>query len=100
MAPRIITGESTRRLRWIVTLQGGLEALFRTRRDVLIAGGVPWYTTPTATTFATPDVFVAYGVARVPLSPAPLTSRSSRSSRFRIAPTEGGSARNMSRIAR
>jgi Uma2 family endonuclease len=64
MAPRIITGESTRRLRWIVTLQGGLEALFRARRDVLVAGGVPWYTTPTATTFATPDVFVAYGVAR------------------------------------
>lgn len=64
MAPRIITGESTKRLRWMVTLQGGLEALFRTRRDVLVSGGVPWYAHPTKNDHATPDVFVAFGVTR------------------------------------
>jgi Uma2 family endonuclease len=64
MSQRILTGESTRRLRWIVTLQGGLDALFRTRRDVLIAGSVPWFLTPESTVTASPDVFVAFGVAR------------------------------------
>lgn len=64
MTQRITTGESTRRLRWLVTLQGGLDALLRHQTDVLVAGSVPWYTEPDSTTFATPDVFVAVGVAR------------------------------------
>jgi Uma2 family endonuclease len=64
MTHRTITGESTRRLRWIVTLQGGLDALLRHNTDTLVAGSVPWYTTPGSTVFATPDVFVAIGVAR------------------------------------
>jgi len=64
MTHRTITGESTRRLRWIVTLQGGLDALLRHRNDTLVAGSVPWYITPGSTTFATPDVFVAIGVTQ------------------------------------
>lgn len=64
MTHRMMTGESTRRLRWIVTLQGGLDALLRHRNDTLVAGSVPWYTTPESSTFATPAVFVAVGVNR------------------------------------
>lgn len=64
MTQRMLTGESTRRLRWIVTLQGGLDALLRNRRDVMVAGSVPWFLTPEARDTATPDVFVAYGVPR------------------------------------
>ena len=64
MTQRLLTGESTRRLRWIVTLQGGLDALFRNRKDVLVAGGVPWYLTPESRDSATPDLFVAIGVNR------------------------------------
>jgi|LakMenEpi03Aug12_release.lakeMendotaPanAssembly.Ray.scaffolds.fasta_scaffold335515_2 Uma2 family endonuclease len=64
MTQRFLTGESTRRLRWIVTLQGGLDSLFRNRRDVLVAGSVPWFLTPESRDSATPDLFVAMGVAR------------------------------------
>ena len=54
MTQRTITGESTRRLRWIVTLQGGLDALLRHRSDTLVAGSVPWYVTPGSTSSASP----------------------------------------------
>jgi|GEM_PF-651010 len=64
MTIRIITGESTRRQRWLITVQGGIESLLRTEANVVVAGGVPWLTHPARTDGVTPDVFVAYGVAR------------------------------------
>jgi Uma2 family endonuclease len=61
---RIITGESTRRQRWLITLQGGIESMLRHQEQSLVSGGIPWFVHPARTDSATPDVFVAYGVAR------------------------------------
>jgi Uma2 family endonuclease len=35
--------DNTKQFRWIVTLEGGFEALFRDREDVFVAGDLFWY---------------------------------------------------------
>ncbi|MBI3973382.1 MAG: Uma2 family endonuclease [Chloroflexi bacterium] len=35
--------DNTKQFRWMVTIEGGLEALFRDRPDVFVAGDLLWY---------------------------------------------------------
>lgn len=35
--------DNTRQFRWIVIIQGGLDALFRDAPDVFVAGDLLWY---------------------------------------------------------
>jgi Uma2 family endonuclease len=49
-------------LEWIVTIEGGLEALFRDRDDVFVAGDLLWYPVEGhAEIRAAPDALVVFG---------------------------------------
>ncbi len=52
----------TRQFRWIVTLEGGFEALFRDRDDVFVAGDLFWYPVEGHPEIRmAPDVMVVFG---------------------------------------
>jgi Uma2 family endonuclease len=54
--------DNTRQFRWIVTIQGGLDACFREHRDVFVAGNLLWYPVEGNNTIrAAPDIFVVFG---------------------------------------
>jgi len=54
--------ENTRQFRWIVTIEGGLEALFRDDPDVFVAGDLLWYPVEGHTEICTaPDALVVFG---------------------------------------
>jgi Uma2 family endonuclease len=54
--------ENTEQFRWIVTIEGGLEALFRDRPDVFVAGDLLWYPVEGHPEIcAAPDALVAFG---------------------------------------
>ena len=54
--------DNTLQFRWIVTLQGGLDALFHTNPDVFVAGDLLWYPVEGRPDLrAAPDVLVAFG---------------------------------------
>ncbi len=54
--------DNTLQFQWIVTLQGGLDALFRDDPDVFVAGDLLWYPVEGDNTIrAAPDVMVAFG---------------------------------------
>ncbi len=54
--------DNTVQFRWIVTLQGGLAALFRDRADVFVAGDLLWYPVEGHPDICTaPDVMVVLG---------------------------------------
>ena len=54
--------ENTLQFRWIVSLHGGLTALFRDRRDVFVAGDLLWYPVEGRNTYRTaPDAMVVFG---------------------------------------
>jgi Uma2 family endonuclease len=54
--------ENTLQFRWIVTFQGGLDALFRDQPDVFVAGDLFWYPVEGDNTENTaPDVMVVFG---------------------------------------
>lgn len=54
--------DNTVQFRWIVTLQGGLAALFRDRVDVFVAGDLLWYPVEGHPDVCTaPDVMVVFG---------------------------------------
>jgi Uma2 family endonuclease len=54
--------ENTLQFRWIVTLEGGFDVLFRGRPDVFVAGDLFWYPVEGDNkTRAAPDVMVAFG---------------------------------------
>jgi Uma2 family endonuclease len=54
--------DNTTQFRWIVTLQGGLAALFRDRDEVFVAGGLLWYPVESRPeTRIAPDVMVVFG---------------------------------------
>jgi Uma2 family endonuclease len=54
--------QNTRQYRWIVTIQGGLAALFRDRPDVFVAGDLFWYPIEGDNkTRVAPDVMVVLG---------------------------------------
>jgi Uma2 family endonuclease len=54
--------DNTLQYRWIVTIQGGLDALFRDDPDVFVAGNLLWYPVEGDNkTRLAPDVMVAFG---------------------------------------
>ena len=54
--------ENTVQFRWIVTIQGGLDALFRDDPNVFVAGDLLWYPVEGDNTIrAAPDTMVAIG---------------------------------------
>lgn len=54
--------DNTVRFRWIVTLQGGLDTLFRDDPNVFVAGDLLWYPVEGNNTLrAAPDVMVVFG---------------------------------------
>lgn len=54
--------ENTLQFRWIVTLQGGLDALFRDDPNVFVAGDLLWYPIEGSNTIRTaPDALVVFG---------------------------------------
>jgi Uma2 family endonuclease len=54
--------DNTLQFRWIVTIEGGLEALFREREDVFVAGDLLWYPVHGSNKIrAAPDALVAFG---------------------------------------
>jgi Uma2 family endonuclease len=54
--------DNTLQFRWIVTIQGGLDALFRDNPDVFVAGDLLWYPVQgDNTTRQAPDAMVAFG---------------------------------------
>ena len=54
--------DNTLQFRWIVTIQGGLDALFRDAPDVFVAGDLLWYPVEGDNkTRTAPDAMVAFG---------------------------------------
>src|SRR5437763_12656560 len=54
--------DNTKQFRWIVTIEGGLEALFRDDPNVFVAGDLLWYPVEGHTEICTaPDALVVLG---------------------------------------
>jgi Uma2 family endonuclease len=54
--------DNTLQFEWIVTIKGGLEALFRKRADVFVAGDLLWYPVEGKPNIRTaPDAMVVFG---------------------------------------
>ena len=54
--------DNTLQFRWIVTIQGGLDGLFRDQPDVFVAGDLLWYPVEgEPRVSAAPDIMVAFG---------------------------------------
>jgi Uma2 family endonuclease len=54
--------ENTKQFRWIVTIQGGLDGLFRNDPDVFVAGDLLWYPVEGNNTIrVAPDALVVFG---------------------------------------
>ncbi len=54
--------ENTKQFRWIVTIQGGLDALFASDPNVFVAGDLLWYPVEGENTIRTaPDAMVVFG---------------------------------------
>ncbi len=54
--------DNTKQFRWIVTIQGGLDAIFRDHADVFVAGNLLWYPVQGNNGIRTaPDIFVVFG---------------------------------------
>ena len=54
--------DNTKQFRWIVTIQGGLDALFHDHEDVFVAGDLLWYPVAGHPEICTaPDILVAFG---------------------------------------
>jgi Uma2 family endonuclease len=54
--------DNTRQFRWIVTIQGGLDALYRDAPDVFVAGDLLWYPVQGRPAIRrAPDVMVVFG---------------------------------------
>lgn len=54
--------DNTKQFRWIVTIEGGLEALFHDREDVFVAGNLFWYPVKDHPEIRmAPDVMVVFG---------------------------------------
>ncbi len=54
--------DNTEQFRWIVTIQGGFDALYKDRPDVFVAGDLLWYPVEGDNTIRiAPDVMVVFG---------------------------------------
>jgi len=54
--------DNTKQFRWIVTVQGGLDAIYRDDPNVFVAGNLFWYPVEGDNTIrVAPDIFVVFG---------------------------------------
>ncbi|MCP4699651.1 MAG: Uma2 family endonuclease, partial [Gammaproteobacteria bacterium] len=53
--------DNTKQFQWIVTIQGGLDALFADDPDVFVAGDLLWYPVEGRSIRRAPDAMVAFG---------------------------------------
>jgi hypothetical protein len=54
--------DNTRQFRWIMTIQGGLDAIYRDDPNVFVAGNLLWYPVEGDNTIrAAPDTMVVFG---------------------------------------
>ncbi len=54
--------DSTTQFNWIITIQGGLDSMFKKNTDVFVAGNLLWYPEEGQPTIAiAPDIMVAFG---------------------------------------
>jgi Uma2 family endonuclease len=54
--------DNTKQFRWIVTIQGGLDAVFRDDPNVFVAGNLFWYPVEGDNTISVaPDIFTVFG---------------------------------------
>src|SRR5215813_10090303 len=54
--------DNTKQFRWIVTIQGGLDALFKDDLNVFVAGDLLWYSVEGRPNIRlAPDVMVVFG---------------------------------------
>jgi len=54
--------DNTKQFRWIVTIQGGLDAVFRDDPNVFVAGDLLWYPVEGDNTIrVAPDIFTVFG---------------------------------------
>jgi Uma2 family endonuclease len=54
--------DNTKQFRWITTIQGGLDAVFRDDPNVFVAGNLLWYPVEGNNTIrSAPDIFVVFG---------------------------------------
>src|ERR1700747_1649617 len=54
--------DNTKQFRWIMTIQGGLDALYRDNDNVFVAGNLLWYPVEGNNVIrSAPDIFVAFG---------------------------------------
>src|SRR5580704_5926412 len=54
--------DNTLQFRWIFTIQGGLDAMFRDNPDVFVAGDLLWYPVEgDSSTCTAPDAMVVFG---------------------------------------
>src|SRR5581483_4038338 len=54
--------DNTRQFHWIVTIKGGLDAVFKDEPNVFVAGNLLWYPVEGSNTIRTaPDVLVVFG---------------------------------------
>ncbi|HLP88140.1 MAG TPA: Uma2 family endonuclease [Nostocaceae cyanobacterium] len=54
--------DNTKQFRWIVTIQGGIDALFRDNPDVFVAGDLLWYPVEGQNKVCqAPDIMVVFG---------------------------------------
>src|SRR5438128_6389671 len=54
--------DNTKQFRWIVTIQGGLDAVFRADPNIFVAGNLLWYPIEgDNTNRVAPDIFVVFG---------------------------------------
>ncbi|HLP88141.1 MAG TPA: Uma2 family endonuclease [Nostocaceae cyanobacterium] len=54
--------DNTKQFRWIVTIQGGIDALFRDNPDVFVAGDLLWYPVEGQNKVSqAPDIMVVFG---------------------------------------
>ena len=57
-----LMADNTKQFRWIVTIQGGLDALFKDDPNVFVAGDLLWYPVEGDNTISkAPDVMVVFG---------------------------------------
>ncbi|TAG03823.1 MAG: Uma2 family endonuclease [Cytophagia bacterium] len=57
-----LMADSTTQFNWIITIQGGLDSMFKKRTDVFVAGNLLWYPEEGQNNICiAPDVMVAFG---------------------------------------
>src|SRR5882672_4030201 len=58
----LLMSDNTKQFRWIVTIEGGLEALYRDQPNVFVAANLLWYSVEGDSTIrVAPDILIVFG---------------------------------------